>query len=133
MKKTVSVILAVLMLTLALAGCSGSSQNSPEGVVKKFIDSVNSGNINGIIECLTPESQEAMKAMMALYGSMSDADLAELMGFETETKVDLTINGVQIDGDTATVNATIVADGESDTSDVPCIKVDGKWYLDIGY
>jgi uncharacterized lipoprotein YehR (DUF1307 family) len=128
LKKTVSILLAVLMLTFALTGC-GSSQNSPEGVVKKFVDSINSGNLNGVIECMTPDVQETMKALMGLYDS---ADLAELMGFDSGSKFSLTVNGVQIDGDRALVNATVVSGEESDTSDVPCVKIDGKWYLDMG-
>lgn len=132
MKKRVSIMLAVLMLTLALTGC-GSSQNSPEGVVKKFVDSINSGSINGMIECMTPKVQETMKALLASYGSSDISDLAAMMGFEKGTKFELTINGVQINGNTATVNATVKSGTEVDTSDVPCIKVDGKWYLDMGY
>lgn len=133
-KKRVSIMLAVLMLTLALTGC-GSSQGSPEGVVKKFVDSINSGNINGVIECMTPDVQETMKAMLALYGSTDAAGLAEMMGFESGSKFELTINSVQVDGDTATVNATVKSGTEvdQDTSDVPCVKIDGKWYLDMGY
>ncbi len=133
MKKTVSSLLAMLFLCLALAGC-GSNQSSPDAVVGKFVQAINNNDLEGMISCMAPDVQESVKSLLTLYGASSASDLSEMMGYESGTKFTLNVTNVVVDGDTATVSTELTgSDGSSETSDVPCVKVDGKWYLDIGY
>ncbi|MPM87106.1 hypothetical protein SDC9_134199 [bioreactor metagenome] len=133
MKRIVSSLLAVLFLCFALAGC-GSNQSSPDAVVGKFVQAINNNDLEGMISCMVPDVQDSVKSILAMYGTSSASDLSEMMGYESGTKFTLKITNVVVDGDTATVSTELTgSDGSSETSDVPCVKVDGKWYLDIGY
>lgn len=131
MKKTASILLAVLMLTAILTGC-GSSRNTPEGVVAKFVQSINNADIKGLISCMTPDFQEAMNAVMELYGDEFDPNyLFQMMGFEGGERIGLEIKGVKTQGDRAVVTAYMSFNGSGTTSEVPCIRIDGQWYIDI--
>jgi predicted small secreted protein len=131
MKKTVSILLAVLMLSVALTGC-GSNQNSPEGVAQKFVNAISNGDFNALIECMTPEYQEAMKTLMQMYGDQfSVEDLFAMVGVDGGMKISMKVNDVQIKGDRAVVNATLTSAGMSDDAEIPCVRVDGKWYVDF--
>ena len=131
MKKTVSIVLAVLILSVALVACGGGGNNTPDATVQKFINAINSNNTNALAECFEPTYQELIKSSFALLSSM-DMTLADAMGMGSE-KLGLTIENVAIDGDSATVTATLIIDGQSDTDDIPLKMVDGQWYIDAGF
>lgn len=131
MKKTVSMLLAALMLCAVLAGC-GSSANSPEGVVTRFVQSINNSDLEGLISCMTPDYQDAMRTVIEMYGDEFDPDyLFQMMGFEAGEKFDLEIRGVKVQGDRAIVSALMSINGSGTLSEVPCVRINGQWYLNL--
>jgi hypothetical protein len=126
-KRTVVVLCFVLVALTLLSACSVA--NSPSGIVKKFMDAAKSGNANAMFDCFEPDKAEAFKSLMALAGG--EEAMIEQMGFAEG--MTYSIEGENISGDKATVSVKVTMNGESETDDVPCVKVDGNWYIYLGF
>jgi len=135
MKKTLAIILAVMMMAVCLVACGGgATADSPEAAVKNFINAINSGNTDAFINSLDPDSQSEMKEafdqLKSLGINMSLKDILSMTGIEMNFS-NVKFGNVDIDGDNALVETTIMVDGEESTSEIPCVKVNGKWYVDM--
>lgn len=135
MKKTLSIALAVMMLAICLVACGGGgAADSPEAAVKNFMNAINSNNNDALIACVAPEYQKDLKdafdQLKSMGMNMSIKDILEMSGMSINFS-NAIIGEVTVDGDNATVETTINVDGDANTSKIPCIKVDGKWYVDM--
>ncbi len=128
MKKRTVVVLCLVLVALVLFSACGAA-NSPTAVVKKFMDSAKGGNINAMFDCFEPKTAEMLKSMVALAGG--EEAMIEQMGFAKD--MTYSIEGENVSGDKATVSVKITMSGQSETNEVPCVKVDGNWYISSGF
>ncbi|WP_199034531.1 Rv0361 family membrane protein [Glycomyces salinus] len=132
-------------LTMALAACGGSN-DTPDGAVENFYDNGAQDIVNAMVDgdfegaADTAEDyfcagdvdgiREVGDQLAELPEDMSDEALQELAsdveipdGFEYE------IGDVTEDGDTATVNVEVTADGETTENSHELTKEDDEWKI----
>ena len=137
MKKSAIVFVCVLMVVMmALAAC-GAAADGPSGVATKFLDSIKNGDIDAMAECLEPDTAAMFKDAIKLMGddAFNMADILGQSGVDPAT-MSYKVTNEKIDGDTATVTvemtATVNGKEQTESSDMPLTKVDGKWYMSMG-
>ncbi len=133
MKKRAVVFVCVLLIAvLALTACGAAS--GPSAVATKFMDSIKNGDINAMADCFEPEVATMFKAAMDMMGDEA-IDLGQLIGESgvDPASISYSITNEKIDGDTATVTvemkATVNGEEQTNSSELPLAKVDGKWYI----
>ena len=116
-------------------GSSGDSSapapsSSPEDVLIQYIDAINADDYMAMSACYEPDYQELLiSGFEVMEQSGQEIDLSMMMA-NTSSQFELTIESVNISGDTAVVTATLSYDGYADTDDVPFVCIDGQWYID---
>jgi len=139
----VVLVIAIILLVMkpwAGPGASDTPTDVADGYMSTTIDALNSGgfNIEAMAEDMRPylckEMQEDMDSGMEEADSSDMADLEELFA-GAEFNVDYTLGEETIDGDSATVPATISGDATIDgtstpmdqETDIELVKEDGVW------
>ena len=131
-KNKVLLLMMMIMLTTVVSGCGNSSAKQ---VVEKYFKAVKAGNLDKAIECFTPDVQEVTKTFTdGMFGEDGGAMLNELIGsiypqeyadYEfkpvSETKTDDTHTVVTVE---------VNAGGSTVKTEVHCIRIDGKWYIE---
>ena len=121
----VGLLLAVCSCVF-MAGCGGKS--GPEGTVEKMLQAAQAGDVDGMLNCMTPESREFIRQVTEAMGKELNAET--LLQSQSKPK-SYKLGDAQINGESATVKATIVTEaGDENTQDVPLKLVDGKWLVD---
>ena len=131
-KLTVSLAALTLLFALVAGGCGGDSSSggdSPEAVTESFYSALADGDAGGICDLLSES---------AASSAAGDADSCEegvQKGLDTGPAQaalgvadDIEVGGAEIDGDSAKVTVT---SGNRDDQ-VPLVKEDGEWKVDIG-
>jgi len=126
-----AVLLAALVLALAfaVAGCGGGSDASPEEVTENFYSALADGDADeacGLLSNASAESaagggescEEGFKQALDSGAAQAALGVAD----------DIEVGDSEIDGDSATV--TVTSGNQED--EVPLIKEDGEWKIDIG-
>lgn len=92
-------VLALALLS-ASVGCSGGSFESPEACFQSIRVAAHNKDMQGIVNCLTDESQEALAGMLVMAGGMVSrmpsgmAPLAGAAGSDEAKQAATTIKGV---------------------------------------
>lgn len=134
-------LVAVVLLALCLTACG----SSPSDVVRTYMDAFSRGDLNGMIDCMDPDSAALINGMADLAAGTFGLDgetlmamspgLFSIMGYYYGYDVDYAITGETIYGDTAVV--TVEYDVETDEGEgmtgeemeIPLVKIDGTWYV----
>lgn len=119
MKKAFRIMaVAVLGLTMAVS-CGKSDEDQVKQVATDFLTAFNKMDFDGAKKYATPESAEQLDAYKSLAA----------MGGATEApKFDVEITKVEINGEDATANYTLKAEGkDAEEAALKLKKVDGKW------
>lgn len=112
---------AILALAAGvLVGCGGGG-SSPEDTVQGFYDASKDGDAAAACELLSSESQEAAAAQGG------DCETAFEQAGAADVPDDLEIGDVTEDGDTATVAVS----GDGEESEIPVVKEDDEWRIDL--
>ncbi len=159
--KKLGLILVSFLLLISLAGCSisidlnelskASSDPFPSDTIEKYEDAVNNMDVQGMMDCMGEDMQNAMTSMLdiglgiisSLTGVkisdyISASDLLNIMpmltGLSMEfigedglavAQVNFDVYATYIKGDTATVLFTETNSGENMALNM--VKEDGKW------
>lgn len=129
MKKILSV-LSLALMTLAFVSCN---QNTPEGVVTKYVTCIQEGQYEEAID------------LFYFKNNLTDSDkqqyanlMRDKVGKEIDKKGGLKgceVTNVQMaeDGNSAKVDYTMkYGDGSAESKKADAVKVDGVWKLDTG-
>lgn len=126
-------ILSVLSLTLVALAFVSCNQNTPEGVVEKYVACIQAGQYEEAID-LFYFKKELTESDKQQYVSM----MKDKWGKEMEKKggitgVEITDVSVAEDGNTANVKYILkYGDGTSKDQDSKLLKVDDKWKMESG-
>lgn len=142
MKRLVSLVLVLALLTVCLSGCSvfrkliedepepqttADATQSVEDMLARCVAACNNVDVDGILDCVTPKIAKPARTMMNLAGSLgdkSDEEMLEsvlgLLGAEETTNaaevcrtLSAEVQNVEVDGDSATADVTFgFAQGE---------------------
>ena len=153
----ITIIVVVVIIIAAIGGAflqfGSNAQNSPESTFKAFFDAVSSGNTEkalGLTDAHFLSASDFDDAVDEFDDSDNDGYEYKLISTDVAYKDDMSSDerdefeanieemenelDIKVD-DYAIVNYEIEAtyDGETDTNngEMPCVKVDGKWYLVI--
>jgi hypothetical protein len=129
MKKMNFLLVAIVFMTAAFTGCSGSS-GDPKSVLVAFFDKMSKKDIDGAAKLATKESKptlDMMKKAIDMGEKFKDASKKE--EDPAEDFNNMVIGDAKIDGDMATVSVTNKKKNE--TFDFPLKKQDGSWKVDF--
>lgn len=141
-------LVLLLCLCVSLAGCAApkSDEQKIQDRLNAFCFAVNSGDLEGALNCLNASSRNAYKSMAGIFGSLTSSllgiDMAGLLvnmfGLSVGTMTDgemlqMDVNSVSINGNKATVNVTMhyhdTQTKGSGTQDMTMVKENGDWYI----
>ena len=150
-KKIIAIALAVILAIVAIVVVVKVTGDSPKKAVKSFETAINEKDLDKFIECLPPDTQDELNDVLKTYENLGYdkedyaneffADFAEDEDGESfdveDLKVEIKIKKVKKDGDKATVTCDLkVKNGkevvnEEEDQEIPTVKVDKKWYVDL--
>lgn len=120
-------IFPLALLVVALSSCSGGGK--PASVAKSFFDAMDSGDSEKAISLFAPELRED-ETMSGKLGFIVGAGISEVE--EKGGVASFEVLEETVEGDQATINFKVVyGDGEQNSDEMKCVKVDGKWYLTL--
>ena len=129
MKKTIFSILVIATIVLAVA-CGGN--NSPKAVATKYVTALQKGDKETAADCFhytgTEEEKAQQRAEMLSFVEKGIESLQKDDGIKS-----FKVTNVEENGDKAVVYGTVTyGNGKTDVNDeIPTVKEDGKWYIDI--
>ncbi len=129
MKKLNILLAAIVLMSAAFTGCSGSS-GDPKAVLVAFFDKMSKKDLDGAAKLATKESKstmEMMKKAIEMGEKFKDTNAKEEDPVEDFNN--MVIGDAKIDGDNATVSVTNKKKNE--TFDFPLKKQDGSWKVDF--
>ncbi len=140
----VVVIIVVLAAILVLFGGGGNS--SPTGAMDSFVDNYNSEDWEGALHYTDAHFMSSSDFNDLASDMDSDEDAITLSNLEARYQEDMSADeiedaedtvegmeedyGIQIDN-LCMVDFTMTADGDTDSSEMLAVKVDGSWYMVI--
>jgi hypothetical protein len=136
LRRASSALLAAGLLALVAAGCGGGdkppdAQTAVSDTVTTYAHAFGSGDGEKACALLTSEARDAfVKRMAAIVGTTDCVDAMDKLTSAAGPEVtgpfqDATVNGVKVDGDSAT--ASLVAGGH--TEEVTLERQDDAWLL----
>lgn len=145
-KKIISVVIALSIVAVGAYFVYDHFCSGPEKTLKKFENAMNSGDLNGMIECMDPSVQAAYKgvdfitekligfkysdfAAMAPFLSeiIDDEDMPDLSDLP---KMHIDVKSVDyISDNRAVVYAYVEYGDDSGDTEIPMEKHDDTWYL----
>lgn len=129
-KMTLAAIL-VAMLAAFAGACGGG--DDPSATVEDFFAAVTDGDGGTACELITADGLEVISGELGSAGGSCE-DAIEQAGPFIE-QFGLELEGAETtseDGDTATVEATVSALGEEETSEIDLVQEDGSWKISGG-
>ena len=119
-------VLALLAPAAVLLGCgsggNGSGSKTPQQVMQAFWDAGQKQDATTSWNLLSAETQKVLKSK-----SVWD----EAIKATKDTSGKLTIGKATINGDKATLKVTVTSGGKSTPSDMPFVKENGEWKIDM--
>lgn len=115
---------AALIVLLPVAACA-SGQDTPEGALRAFYDSVENQEYSAACEIIEPELRQALVAFSGPCPNMVAEEFGDLRDVEIDA------SRIRVTGDIARVSAEgITAEGVPiDDEGLSLAKIDGKWYI----
>ena len=123
-----AVLPAILALALVGVGCGGG-EDSPEDVVDSFYSALSDGDAGEICGLLSDSAAEGAaegedSCEAGVQKGIDSGEAEEALGVADQVE----IGEAKVDGDNATVTVT----HEGEEAEVPLVKEDGEWKIDIG-
>lgn len=111
---------------------------TPEKAIENFESAYNSGDVDGVVDCLDEDAQKVYKKSNGLLKKLfkTDAksvlkDLIDITNVEPGT-IDLEVVDVQIDGNESIVECDISINGEyEDTDMIELVKEGLEWHIKV--
>ncbi len=137
-KRAIILCLVLLIVALAFTGCAASETSV---VALKFYNALKDGDTDAMIECLDPETADMLTTQLEAM-DMEFSDLFDISAMMDEEGIDadslsfkVVEEEVKDDNATVTVEVSYKADGENvkEESELPLVKVNGKWYVSFGF
>lgn len=134
-------LFAMLACMGAMFCVTGCGSNTPEAVVKDFLNTVQAGKLDqAYLESHLAGFTEEMANLKKKLGSDQkkvDAQVKEFVEMLNEgakkhgKDAKFSIVESKIDGDKATVTVKFVKDGKEETEKIPVKKINDKWMISI--
>jgi ketosteroid isomerase-like protein len=134
--RTIRAALATALLGVVVAGCGGDPQEEIDTAFKGYYSALLARDFPTACGYNTPEATAFLLQTLSTQGVRAgDCEGAFGAIFEQSASADVfdtiartvRIDGVDVDGDDATVTYTSTVDGEPRTASVPMSRVDGGW------
>ena len=117
-----------LLLTLALSACGGDGDDDAKQAVRDFVQATN--DRDGDRLCGDLLSQEYMEKATGASGDQAQDACKQQLSLIKGLKLRLVAMGdARVDGDRATVRATIVTGGQRQSRSFQLAKESGSWKL----
>ena len=144
MKKAVAAALCLMMVFLV--GCS-NAQSTPEGTIKRFEQSIQKMDIDGMLDCFEPSASKGVRAALKIAGSLlgvSAEDVIDLIPFAMDVGLasgdqtalsaerqlkQFSLQVVSVDYNQNRTRATVTIKYEGMTDSVEMVMEQGSWYL----
>jgi Domain of unknown function (DUF4878) len=125
-------IALVLALAVALSACGGDDDSKDaQQTVRDFVEATNAHDGDRL--CGDLLSQDYLEKYTGATGDRADDACKQQLTLITGLRLRLvSIDGTEVDDDTATVRATIAMRGERTPRVFRLVKQDGDWKLDSG-
>lgn len=149
MKKTIAVILSIIIALIFIIPTAGCGNNNEEirNLMTEFEYSCNTLDVDGILDCIHPDITNKVKVAMGIYGMFSGSDSSDMLdglasiivnngkvnaeAFFKSIKID--INEINSSGSDAKVNIDLSyrlgTENITSKAELGCIKQDDKWYI----
>ena len=132
-KKMLPVLCLLIACLLVFTGCT---QSGPSAAAKGFVDAATKGDLNTAFNYVEPQAAAMFKPIFeALGGQAFMQSLMQAAGTEMPTNISTKVISEDIVGDRATVTveitATVSGVVQTEQAPIPCVKSDGKWYVDM--
>jgi len=117
-------ILAFILMGAVLVGCGGGagSSETPQEAAKAFFKAYENKNVDSVWSMLSENTRE--KA-----GSNGKAELEKYV--KELGSISFTVGKVTTEGDKATARVTATVSGQKSTEDIPLVKENGEWKVDM--
>jgi predicted lipid-binding transport protein (Tim44 family) len=118
----------VLLAVVTLAACGGEDKGDAEQTVRDFVNATNERDAEKLCDDLV--TQEFLEQLTGATGDKARDACKQQLGSQQAIDIDLEgIKKTEIDGDKATVTATLVAQGQTQDRILRLEKEDGDWRL----
>jgi len=127
--RTRGAILALCLATL-LGGCGGGSSSDEDQVRDVITSFVQAGKDRNAAEACSLLSADQVKSVEQLGGGSCATILGGIFSKAKDVGTDVEIQDVRVEGDRATVDATVKAPGSQPKAEsILVVKEDGEWKL----
>lgn len=125
-------LLSLMLPVLALSACGGDDDSKDaQQAVRDFVEATNDQDGDRLCDKLL--SQDYLEKYTGATGDRADDACRQQLDLITGLKLRLvSIDSTKVDGDEATVKATIALSGERTPRVFRLVKQDGDWKLDSG-
>lgn len=135
-KRAISLVLVLLMVVLAFAGCAASETSA---VVLKYLNAIKNDDTNAFLKCIDPDSANILQEQIGaldIDASKKSHMVKAMFGMGDEDTLSFKFLDEEVKEDTATVTmeVTFTRAEETETIEWPIsvVKIDGKWYVPFG-
>jgi len=135
-----------LLTAIAVAASVLFWPKSDEDKIRERIDDFSAAcsdmDMEGMIDCMDSKTRKQFDAMMGLTDGLLGGiigmdlpytDMAMLFGFDSyeDIEVDFRINAIEISGDTAKVEVTMLDGNKTEEDTLVMCEEKGEWYIDF--
>ena len=138
-------IIAVLIGAIVFASLYffKSDEDKIRDRLDTFAAACNDGDIESMVECFDKKTRKYYETSIGLvegiFGGLTGVDLPigdmfELFGMQEmggQVNMELIVNSIQINGNTAIVNITMSESGNIETDQIKMCKEDDDWFIDL--
>lgn len=149
MKKWLPLLLVLMAVTISITVVvQTSADDTPEGVLERFVSAYNSLDIEKLLACYEPSTARPMQSMLRLASGLLGVEindvagalpiLAQLLpddyGYRGVPRLSYEVHETSMINDNYAVmevTLTMIYDGRTDwsTGEMHFVKIDGDWYL----
>ena len=123
-------ILAACLAAVVLGGCGGGGGSDEDQVRDVVTSFVQAGKHRDAAEACSLLSADQVKSVEQLGGGSCAAILGQIFSKAKDVGTDVEVQDVRVEGDRATVDATVRAPGSKPKAEtILVVKEDGEWKL----
>jgi len=136
--KRLTQYIGILFFTLLAVACS-SGESSPEKVAEKYVNAMYSGDADSIMKMIdVPDSEKSSQISMMVKGKLQDSVIKAKTYAENHGGVDKVeyqpTKYLNDDKTRAVVEINVIfKDSKNKNEKLKLIKVDGNWFIELGY